>query len=214
MHRKKEDFILIILKKGVSLIACGIIVGILITLMNLIVSSQKIAISTALTEPAKASIFNFKKKPKKHPLKLTSQPQRVKVISVNDNNKITVKGDYTYPKTLSLYLVTFPPKHCYKSAEAHQRLEKLVKGKTIYVYTDSQASKKNEAYVQKGDSLIQETLLKEGLVVMYNYNGSEKYYALLKQDQDKARSNGKGVWIVPGYVTNNGYSTKVGNLHE
>ena len=49
---------------------------------------------------------------------------------------------------------------------------------------------------------------------MYNYNGSEKYYALLKQDQDKARGNGKGVWIVPGYVTNNGYSTKVGNLHE
>lgn len=214
MHRKKEDYILIIVKKGISLIACGIIVGILITLMNLIVSTHKIAISTPLDQPVEASIFSFKKKQKPHPLKLTSKPVKVKVLKVQADNKIVVKGANTYAKTLSLYLVTFPPKGCYKATEAHQRLEELLKGKTVYVYNDGQVTKSTEAYVQKGDSLIQETLLKEGLVVMYNYNGSEKYYALLKQDQNKARSNGKGVWIVPGYVTNNGYSHKVGNLHE
>lgn len=213
MRRKREDFIVTVLRHGVSLIIGMIIVGLLMTIINY-TFKPKLLIVNPFEVRAEASLFH-KEKPKAkkiHPLKITTSPKPVHVLKVNNDNSLLVKGKDTRAKTVSLYLITFPPEGYYHATEAHKALKKAVSGKQLWISKDQQSENDNQVYLETRDSLVQADLLSSGDVSLHNYNGAEKYFDYLKYKEIKARSKSKGVWQLPGYVTDVGYNRKVGRI--
>lgn len=211
MQRKKEDFVIVVLKRGVVLLVGGLIVGIVLALFNLFMDTTKYSLPSPGIETAQASIlpsFHKKQKPKK--LTITTHPQQVEVTKVNADNSLVVKGENTTPCKVKLLMISFPPANCYGSRKAHQALKSMTLHKTFWVFTDNQAQSSNEVYLQHGKTLVQIQLLQQGNVIMQNYNGSEKYFYNLQKAQDKASADVKGVWLIPGYVTTTGYHKKAG----
>lgn len=211
MHRKKKDFIVIVVHQGIIMIAVMIVITLLMTIMSFALPSKDLFSSYIFTEKtADASILDkFRKNDKTrktHQLKISTKPQQVTAIKVNSDNTIMIRGKNTYPKRVSLYLITFPPAGEYEANEAHQALKRSVMGKHLWVSKDPLAQSDKQVYLQTQDDLIQEKLLQQGLVSLHNYNGSEKYYTYLLGKQQKAQKNSKGVWYVPGYVTDTGYN--------
>lgn len=214
---KHEDYLIVVIKKGILLIVTGLVLGLVMLLIGGLFSndSKKIFEQSPFTaETAHASVLNwgFKRKPKIKPLKITDDPQKVTVQAVAGDNSLVVKGKYTTTKRVQLYLASLPPQNLFMGDEAHRFLKAEVTGKQVYVFTDDQAPKVKYPYVyiQKGNHLVQSTLLRKGYAVMYNYNGSEKYYRQLLKDQEYGQQHSKGVWLRNGYVTDGGYSKKAG----
>lgn len=214
MHRKKDDYLEIVFRQGVKLIISGIIIGLLMGLFSLIASSKRIAYCP-FGSTAEASVLpNFwHKKDQPKPLHITTKPQEVEVTTVNADNSLTVRGENTYPKRVKLLLLSYPPKGCYGHDTAHKELIRLTKGKIMWIFTDKQAQNSNYVYLQKDSKIIQERILEQGDAVIYNYNGSERYFYNMQNAQQKAKEQAKGVWLAPGYVTDNGYDKKVGHVN-
>lgn len=214
MHRKREDFVVTVLKHSVVLIVGMIVVGIIMTLVNLFYQ-PKLILSGPFATTAQASIFYHPhKKERVHRLKITTKPQIVRVVQVNDDNSLVIKGSHTYRKRVHLFLVTFPPKGCYYAVDAHKALKKAVANKKLLVLTDKQADNSNQVYLETQKQLIQGLLLRKGCVSLHNYNGSEKYFSYMLALQNKAKDESKGIWYIPGYVTDIGYNKKAGKLND
>lgn len=210
MHRKKDDFLIVVGKRGLLLLLAGIVMGIVMILFTVLSNFSRFSYSPQIEVTAQASIFKHQTKPKE--LKLSSNsPKTVQVIKVNEDNSFVVKGQNTKPKTLKLLMIEFPPDGYYGARDAHRAFKTMVLGKTMYVYSDKKGPK-NYVYLQKGDDLVQLKLLRGGYATMADYNGSEKYYGNFQNEQDKAQRKLKGVWAVPGYVTDTGYHKKVGDI--
>lgn len=88
--------------------------------------------------------------------------------------------------------------------EARERLNELVKGKKVFLeigigQRDKYGRLLVYGFLQNGDS-IQETMLKEGLVVVRYIFKDKKYLDIYKRDMEAAKSKGIGVWSIPGYA--------------
>lgn len=211
MQRKKEDFVVVVLKRGILLLIGGLIVGVVLALFNLFMDTTKYSLPSPGAETAEASILpSFHRKQKTKKLTITTHPQQVEVIKVNPDNTLVVKGENTTSKKVKLLMLAFPPANCYGNQKAHHALKSMTLHKTFWVFTDNQAQSSNEVYLQHGKALVQIQLLQQGNAIMQNYNGSEKYFYNLQKAQDKASGDAKGVWLIPGYVTTTGYHKKAG----
>lgn len=214
MHQKREDFIVTVVKHGLWMISAIAVVGLLMLLISYFANPQllnKIPVGTT----AEASIFHKeeKKKPKSK-LKLSTRPQEVRVTRIEDDHSLVIQGKNTKPKRVYLYLVTFPPKGYYYADKATKALKESVSGKRLWASVDPQAPSDKQVYLQTKNRLIQDKLLSKGYVSMHNFNGAEKYFSLLQLSEKKARDRSKGIWYIPGYVTDTGYNKKVGKLDE
>ena len=210
MQRREPDYLTVIFKNGIRLFLAGFVIGIILFMMNLVFSSGKYTASPLVTEQAHASIFHRKKKKTvvRHQMKITTHSQIATVKQVYLDGTLRVQGPKTKSKQVQLFLLNLPPKNSYQGKSARCELKKLLLHKKVYIATDRQANKSTEVYVQRGSHLIQEKMLRKGLAVMYNYNGSEQYYKQLKAAQDDAKADLRGVWKADGYVTDTGFNPK------
>lgn len=207
MHRQK-DFLTEAITRGVILIISGAIFGLLLFIINVYLSGKTTSASWNPITTERVLAASHKKAVK---LELSPVPQQITVIHVYSNNTLAIKGPQTTVKRVSLYLATFPPKNCYRSAEAHEELKKLTLHKHLLVSKDPLANG-DQVYLKYGKHFVQDRLLSRGLVAMYNYNGSEKYYHRFMQMEQKARQHQRGIWAVPGYATDQGFSRRKGSL--
>ncbi|NSO28551.1 thermonuclease family protein, partial [Enterococcus faecalis] len=62
-------------------------------------------------------------------------------------------------------------------------------------------------YIFVDGTLLQKTLVSEGLArVAYVKEPTTKYLAELEQAQEQAKNESLGIWSIPGYVTQRGFS--------
>lgn len=62
-------------------------------------------------------------------------------------------------------------------------------------------------YIFVDGTLIQKTLVSEGLArVAYVKEPNTKYLEELEKVQEQAKSQSTGIWSIPGYVTQQGFS--------
>jgi len=62
-------------------------------------------------------------------------------------------------------------------------------------------------YILVDGTLLQKTLVREGLArVAYVKEPNTKYLAELEQAQEQAKNEALGIWSIPGYVTQRGFS--------
>lgn len=211
--KQKKGYVETVLQQGILMIILGLVLGFIMLIVSGIFSASSQLPWAATT--AHASIFDLgiNKQHKITNLKVSTKPQLVKVIQVADDNTLVVKGKYTNPKRVSLYLTVLPSKDAFVGSSAHSYLKKSVINKNVYIFNDKQAPERKipVVYVERENQLIQSRLLRKGYAVIYNYNGSEKYYHQFVKDQDYAQQNSYGVWIRPGYVTDNGYNNRIGD---
>lgn len=210
--KRKKDYLAVVISNGILMVLLGFVLGLLVILINGVLSMSLPVVGQP--ETAHAAVFDFKKE-KKHKitnLNISDTPQKVKVLEVADDNTFVVKGEYTNPKRLALYLTVLPSSELFAGESAHNYFKKLMLHKTVYVFNDDQTpKKKNElVYVKIGNQLVQSKLLRKGYAAIYNYNGSEEYYQKFVKDQDYGQQHSNGVWIRPGYVTENGFDRKIG----
>ena len=89
------------------------------------------------------------------------------------------------------------PKECYGD-EATRKNSELVLGKTIYIQPPTKGAKESWgrtlAYVFTADSFVFLELVKNGYAIVELYASPNEFYDLLKQAENDARLNNRGLW--------------------
>ena len=89
------------------------------------------------------------------------------------------------------------PLECY-AQEATQKNSELVLGKTIYIQPPTKGAKESWgrtlAYVFTADSFVFLELVKNGYAIVELYASPNEFYDLLKQAENDARLNNRGLW--------------------
>jgi micrococcal nuclease len=97
--------------------------------------------------------------------------------------------------------------------EATEFAEKTLSNKEVRLEFDGPERDKYErllAYLWIGDKIFNQMLLEEGLArVAYVYEPPYRHYDAFIAAQEKAKSEKKGIWSIPEYVTDDGFNEKV-----
>ena len=96
--------------------------------------------------------------------------------------------------------------------EASKRTKELLSTASEITFEYDQGDKKDRygralGYIFVDGTLLQKTLVSEGLArVAYVKEPNTKYLAELEQAQEQAKNEALGIWSIPGYVTQRGFS--------
>ena len=96
--------------------------------------------------------------------------------------------------------------------EASKRTKELLSTAAEITFEYDQGDKKDRygralGYIFVDGTLLQKTLVSEGLArVAYVKEPTTKYLAELEQAQEQAKNESLGIWSIPGYVTQRGFS--------
>lgn len=97
--------------------------------------------------------------------------------------------------------------------EATEFAEKTLSNKEVRLEFDGPERDKYDrllAYLWIGDKIFNQMLLEEGLArVAYVYDPPYRHYDAFIAAQEKAKSEKKGIWSIPEYVTDDGFNEKV-----
>ncbi len=121
---------------------------------------------------------------------------RAKVTKIIDGDTIElISGEKI--RYLEVSTPEIRPRECY-GQESKQKNIELVQGKTIYIQPPTKGKKKSFdrtlAYVFTSNSFVFLELVKDGYAIVELYAGPNKFYDLLKQAENKAKLNKKGLW--------------------
>ena len=96
--------------------------------------------------------------------------------------------------------------------EASKRTKELLSTAAEITFEYDQGDKKDRygralGYIFVDGTLLQKTLVSEGLArVAYIKEPNTKYLSELEQAQEQAKNESLGIWSIPGYVTQRGFS--------
>lgn len=97
--------------------------------------------------------------------------------------------------------------------EATAFAEKILNGKEVKLEFDGPERDKYDrllVYLWLGDKIFNQMLLEEGLArVAYVYDPTYTHYDSFVAAEKKAKVAKKGIWSIPGYVTEDGFNEKV-----
>jgi len=96
--------------------------------------------------------------------------------------------------------------------EASKRTKELLSTAAEITFEYDQGDKKDRygralGYIFVDGTLLQKTLVREGLArVAYVKEPNTKYLLELEEAQEKVKNESLGIWSIPGYVTQRGFS--------
>lgn len=143
--------------------------------------------------------------------------ETVEVISVIDGDtmKVKYKGEQ---RNVRFLLIDAPEMHHKTYGEQPfgkeaQQLNRTIinEAKTVSIEFDETGDREDKydrllAYVYADGQSVQEQLIESGFVrVGYVYNKQAAYLDDYEEAQDKAKSENRGIWQYPGYVTERGF---------
>jgi micrococcal nuclease len=145
-----------------------------------------------------------------------------KVLKVTDGDTIQIgyEKDGSYREdTVRIINIDTPEVHGPKAIqkfgpEASDFAKKVLSNKIVEIEVSAKDNPYDNynrllAYVFVDGTLYEEMIVKEGLArIAYVYEPDTKYLDRLEAAEDYARKNKRGIWSIPGYVTEDGYDMK------